>query len=256
MFIHQYYTNSPLRNFSYLIEKENSKAICLDPFDSSQMIELANSLGLEIDTIINTHEHLDHICGNPGIVEATGAKVWAHYNAKGKIPGVDRFLNKGDEIDVRGAKLIVMDTPGHTFAHLCLKYQVDGVDKAIFSGDTLFNAGIGHCRLGGEPETFFKTIQEQFLTLDDETILYPGHDYIVNNLNFTIDREPGNMCACDLLESLKDVDTTKVVTNMKKEREINTFLRLQSKEIVSRLSGDVSSDKQVFIRLRELRNNW
>jgi hydroxyacylglutathione hydrolase len=256
MFVHQYYTNSPLRNFSYLIEKDDSKAICLDPFDSTQMLELADSLGLEIDTIINTHEHLDHYCGNQGIVDACGALVWAHYNAKGKIPGISRLLNKDDVINVRGGELVVMDTPGHTFAHLCLRYIVDGQDRAVFSGDTLFNAGIGNCKNGGEPKAFFKTIQEQFLNLSDEVILYPGHDYILNNLAFTIDREPGNTCACELIKSLEGVDTTKVVTNMKKEREINTFLRLKSKEIVSRLDGDVSSDEQVFIRLRELRNNW
>ncbi len=220
------------------------------------MLEYAASLDLEIDTIINTHEHPDHICGNQGIVDRCGAEVWAHYNAQGKIPGVDKLLNKDDEIEVRGGRLIVMDTPGHTFAHLCLKYEIDGIVKAVFSGDTLFNAGIGHCKLGGEPEIFYETIQAQFLNLEDDIILYPGHDYILNNLAFTIDREPGNSCACEMLKSLEGVDTTKVVTNMKKEREINTFLRLGSKEIVSGLKGDVSSEKQVFIRLRELRNNW
>ena len=256
MYVHQIYTNSPLRNFSYLIEKDNSKAICIDPFDSTQMIEFSSSLGLEIDTIINTHEHPDHICGNQGIVDICTAEVWAHFNAKDKIPGVDKFLFKDEAIAVRGGHLIVMDTPGHTFAHLCLKYVIDGKERAVFSGDTMFNAGIGHCKLGGEPETFYKTISDQFQNLEDDVILYPGHDYIINNLGFTLDREPGNKCACDLLKKLDGVDTTKVTTNMKKEREVNAFLRLNSKEIVSRLDGDVSSDEQVFIRLRELRNNW
>lgn len=256
MYVHQIYTNSPLRNFSYLIEKDNSKAICVDPFDSTQMIEFATSLGLEIDTIVNTHEHPDHICGNQGIVDYCGAQVWAHYNAKGKIPGLDRLLNKDEIIPVKEGHLVVMDTPGHTFAHLCLKYVLNGRDVAVFSGDTMFNAGIGNCKLGGEPESFYQTISSQFQNLEDDVILYPGHDYIMNNLSFTLDREPGNRCACELLKELEGVDTTKVTTNMKKEREVNTFLRLNSKEIVSRLEGNVSSEEQVFIRLRELRNNW
>ncbi|WP_127714578.1 hydroxyacylglutathione hydrolase [Halobacteriovorax sp. HLS] len=256
MYVHQLYTKSPLRNFSYLVEAANGKAICIDPFDAEQMIEFADSLNLEIDTIINTHEHPDHICGNPGIVKKLGAKVFAHYNAEGKIPGIDRLLTKDEDIAVKGGVLKVMDTPGHTFAHLCLKYIQNDQVVAVFSGDTMFNAGIGHCRLGGEPETFYHTISTQFQNLGDDVILYPGHDYILNNLGFTIDREPSNTCACEMLENLKNVDTTKLTTNMKIEREINTFLRLDSKEIVSGLSGNVSSDKQVFLRLRELRNNW
>lgn len=256
MLVHQIYTFSPLRNFSYLIERADNKAICVDPFDAKQVIDYARDLGLEIDLIINTHEHLDHICGNSGVVEAFDSEIMAHINAKGKIPGVSRYLNLGDEIKVKGGKLEVMDTPGHTFAHLCLKYIFEGKVCAIFSGDTLFNAGVGNCHNGGEPSVLYKTISEQFQSLDDEVVLLPGHDYIANNLAFTVDREPSNTCACELLEAAKKSDTTKMRTTMETERKVNTFLRLNNEEIVTRLEGDVSSEEQVFIRLRELRNNW
>ncbi|OUR96487.1 hydroxyacylglutathione hydrolase [Halobacteriovorax marinus] len=256
MLVHQIYTFSPLRNFSYLIERKDKKAVCIDPFDAKQLISFAKAKGLEIDLIINTHEHFDHICGNAGIVEYYGAKVMAHSNAKGKIPGVDSFLKLGDEVEVLDGKLKVMDTPGHTFAHLCLKYVYKNKTNAVFSGDTLFSAGVGNCHRGGEASTLYKTVSEQFMTLDDEVILYPGHDYIENNLGFTLDREPSNTCACELLKEARSSDTTKMRTTMKMERKINTFLRLNSEEIVTGLSGDVSSEEQVFIRLRELRNNW
>jgi hydroxyacylglutathione hydrolase len=254
--VHQIYTFSPLRNFSYLIERENSNAVCVDPFDADQMLSFAKSLNLNIDLIINTHEHLDHYCGNAAIVKSTNAKVFAHTNANGKIPGVDQFLSVGDEIEVKDGKLIVMDTPGHTFAHLCLKYIQNNEVKAVFTGDTLFNAGVGNCHNGGDPSVLYKTISEQFHCLDDEVILYPGHDYVENNLEFTIDREPSNTCACEWLKKVKESDSTKMNFSVKEEREFNSFFRLNSEEIVSKLNGNVESEKEVFLRLRELRNKW
>ena len=256
MLVHQIYTFSPLRNFSYLIERENGNAVCVDPFDADQMLEFASSLNLKIDTIVNTHEHLDHYCGNAGIVDKTQARVLAHVNAKGKIPGVNAFLSLGDKIDVKGGSLEVMDTPGHTFAHLCLKYNYKGKVSAVFTGDTLFNAGVGNCHNGGDPLTLYKTISEQFHTLEDEVILFPGHDYIENNLEFTLDREPSNKCACSWLKKVKESDSTKMNFKVRDEKEFNTFFRLTNEEIVSGLSGNVESEKEVFLRLRELRNKW
>ncbi|PIK16634.1 hydroxyacylglutathione hydrolase [Halobacteriovorax sp. JY17] len=256
MLVHQIYTFSPLRNFSYLIERENGNAVCVDPFDANQMLDFASSLNLKIEMIINTHEHLDHYCGNAGIVEKTGARVLAHINAKGKIPHVDEYLSLGDCVAVRDGELEVMDTPGHTFAHLCLKYIYQKKVVAIFTGDTLFNAGVGNCHNGGDPAVLYKTISEQFHSLEDHVILYPGHDYIQNNLEFTLDREPSNKCACTWLEKVKSADSTKMNFKVADEREFNTFFRLNNEEIVSRLSGNVESEKEIFLRLRELRNKW
>lgn len=256
MLIHQIYTFSPLRNFSYLIERENGSALCVDPFDAYQMLEFAKSLNLKIDLIVNTHEHLDHYCGNAGIVEETGAEVYAHENAKGKIPGVNHFLKVDDEISVKDGVLSIMDTPGHTFAHLCLKYIYKGNAVAVLTGDTLFNAGVGNCHNGGDPGALFETIKKQFHTLSDEVILFPGHDYIENNLEFTLDREPSNKCACEWLSKVKSSDSTKMTFNVGNEREFNTFFRLDNEEVVSGLKGNVDSEKEVFLRLRELRNKW
>ncbi len=256
MLIHQIYTFSPLRNFSYLIERENGNAVCVDPFDAAQMLDFASSLNLTIDSIINTHEHLDHYCGNAEIVKVTGAKVYAHQNAKGKIPGVDHFLTENDEVSVKDGFLGVMDTPGHTFAHLCLKYVYKDKVMAVLTGDTLFNAGVGNCHNGGDAEVLYETIKNQFHTLSDDVILYPGHDYIKNNLEFTLDREPSNKCACEWLSKVKSSDSTKMTFNVGDERGFNTFFRLDNEEVVSGLKGNVDSEKEVFLRLRELRNKW
>jgi hypothetical protein len=129
--------------------------------------------------------------GNQGMVQATGAKILAHQDAKDQIPDMDIGLQAGDVVKIgKTVELEALDTPGHTMSHICLRSRTD--TTAIFCGDTLFNAGAGHCKGGGHPDSLYATFAGQLAKLSDQTLIYPGHDYILNNLNFTLDREPNN----------------------------------------------------------------
>jgi hydroxyacylglutathione hydrolase len=134
---------------------------------------------------------------------------------------------------------------------------------ALFCGDTLFNAGAGNCHNGGHPSELYQTFATQLAKLPDATLVYPGHDYIANNLRFTLDREPDNNRAQQLLGQLGNQDPTRaMVTTLALEKEINTFFRLHSKTVIARLREvfpDLPEEpdaKTVFLKLRELRNKW
>ncbi len=255
--VHQIYANNPLRNFNYLVEGKNGYVI-IDPYDSDQVIkqlgESANVLG-----IINTHEHHDHIRGNAALKSKYQCKVFCHANALQVIPEADNALGEGDQIDLGDNWFLeTIDTPGHTFSHLCLFLKNADVTHAVFTGDTLFNAGVGNCHNGGDPKVLFETIRDHFKDLDDSVVVYPGHDYLRNNLAFTIDREPSNKVAHDWLGRHQRIDQNQEfwLTKMKDERLINTFLRLDKPSVVDNLPIRVQDEKSVFITLRELRNNW
>tara|TARA_R110002072_G_scaffold64203_1_gene159127 strand:+ start:104297 stop:105082 length:786 start_codon:yes stop_codon:yes gene_type:complete len=261
MIVHQYYTESQLRNFTYLLEAKDKTFWCVDPFDAGQVISWLKKLNCKsLAGIINTHEHWDHIRGNEGLVHEFGCPIYAHQNAKGKIGGVNHFLKDNDVIEMNdGDKLVVIDTPGHTMAHLCFGHFSNDKMISVFTGDTLFNAGVGNCHNGGDPEILFETIHNRFHPLNEDVIVYPGHDYLLNNLHFTLDREPSNLKAKEWLEKANKVQEEKekfLLTKIADEKEINTFFRLSEEEIIKNLKGDVSSEKQVFLRLRELRNKW
>ena len=259
MEIHQLYTHSNLRNFTYILERDKKDLICLDPFDARQVIEFSTSLGKKVGVVINTHEHWDHTQGNEELVRKFSCEVWCHQNGEGKIPCASRFLTHGERIELDEKYSIeILDTPGHTFAHLCFLLLRKGKPHSVFTGDTLFNAGVGNCHNGGNPEVLYETISKQFHVMPDEVKVYPGHEYLGNNLKFTLDREPGNQKAKELLSVYQTMKTEEefIVTNIAKEKEINTFFRLKEDEVISNLSGDTSNEKQVFLRLRELRNNW
>jgi hydroxyacylglutathione hydrolase len=263
MIVEQIWTGNSGRNFNYLVAcKETGEALAIDPLDYEKCLAAAKSKGWNITQILNTHHHRDHTGGNDQVVAATHAKLLAHVGAKDQISGIDRGLRAGDAIKVgKTVELECLDTPGHTMSHICVRAHSDV--QALFCGDTLFNAGAGNCHNGGHPNELYNTFAAQLAKLPDDTLIYPGHDYIVNNLNFTLDREPDNAKAKDLLPTVKAQNTnTPLVTTLALEKEINTFFRLTNPTVIARLREafpdlpDEPDQKTVFLKLRELRNKW
>ena len=262
MIIKQIYTYNNYRNFNYLIGcSKTREAIAIDPLAYNLCLDEAKKNELNIIAVINTHEHLDHTGGNDKIIKHTGAKLYAHHNAKNVIKDVDIGLRAGDTIKIGSTVNIdILDTPGHTMSHLCL--LVRGKEEALFCGDTLFNAGVGNCHNGGNPLSLYNTFYNQLIKLDKKTKIYPGHDYLSNNLEFTLSLEPNNKNAFDLLQkSKKENFSTNFVSSFDLELKVNTFFRLKEKSILESLkSKNVlsknDSPQEVFLALRELRNNW
>ncbi|MGI9235581.1 MAG: hydroxyacylglutathione hydrolase [Woeseiaceae bacterium] len=263
MIVEQIWTGNAYRNFNYLVAcGETGEALAIDPLDFNKCLATARERDWTITQVLNTHEHGDHTGGNKGLIAATGATLIAHKNAKGRIVNVDVGVGAGDIIKVgKSVELECLDTPGHTMCHICLLSRTD--QPALFSGDTLFNAGAGNCHNGGHPVELFDTFESQLDRLGDDTLIYPGHDYLLNNLAFTLDREPDNETARTLLRDYENQDPDDaLVTTMASEREINTFFRLQSPAIVQKLAeefpelGGQPDARAVFLKLRELRNSW
>ena len=263
MIVERIWTGNAYRNYNYLIAcPESGEALAIDPLDHVQCLATAKAKGWQITQVLNTHEHHDHTGGNAAVVAATGARLIAHHRAGASIPGVDRGVQAGDVIKVgRTVELECLDTPGHTMCHICL--CAHGDRPALFSGDTLFNAGAGNCHNGGNPETLYTTFVDQLAKLPADTRVYPGHDYLENNLRFTLAREPDNAAAKALLADTTVHDPARArVTTLLEEKQINTFLRLSSPSVIAALREafpdlpEQPDPKTVFVKLRELRNTW
>jgi len=263
MIIRQIWTGNAYRNFNYLVAcAETGDALAIDPLDHVQCLEVARKNGWSISQILNTHEHGDHTGGNKAVVAATGATLIAHKDACRRIPNVDIGVGASDIIKVgKTVELECLDTPGHTMSHICLLSRTD--QPALFTGDTLFNAGAGNCHNGGHPNQLYETFCNQLGKLSDDTRIFPGHDYLGNNLRFTLDREPDNDTARDMLAQYEHQDPNQaLITTLAMERRINTFFRLHSNTIIAGLRdrfpeiGDNPDERTVFLKLRELRNSW
>ena len=263
MLVERIWTGNAYRNFNYLIAcPETGEALAIDPLDHVKCLAVAKARGWQITQVLNTHEHHDHTGGNDAVIAATGAKLIAHHRAGRSIPGVDRGVKAGDVVKVgKTVELECMDTPGHTMCHICLRSHTD--QPALFSGDTLFNAGAGNCHNGGDPVALYTSFVDQLARLPENTLVYPGHDYIENNLKFTLDREPDNKAAKALLPKVAGHDpASSIVTTIADEKQHNTFLRLASPTLIAKLRErfpdlpEHPDAQTVFVRLRELRNRW
>jgi len=248
-------------NYIYLLRNiEKNITAVVDPGESKPVEQFLNDKGWHLDEIVNTHHHHDHTGGNGQLKEIYGSKLIAPIYEKEKISNLDVFVSDNDVISIAGLETKVIHTPGHTLGHVCFYIPRENI---LFSGDTLFNAGAGNCHNGGHPEQLYETFFKQFKNLSNNTLIYPGHDYLENNLKFTLDREPTNIQAQELLNSIKNnFKPGSIITNLEIENNINTFFRLSNTIIIDKLREEFPelpskpSQKEVFLLLRQLRNKW
>jgi hydroxyacylglutathione hydrolase len=263
MIVERIWTGNSYRNFNYLIAcPQTGEALAIDPLDAEKTLNTARVKGWQITQLLNTHEHHDHTGGNAAVVAATGAKIIAHHQSGSKIPGMTRGVKAGDIIKVgNSVELECLDTPGHTLCHICLLSKTD--QPALFSGDTLFCAGAGNVHNGGDVNALFDTFAQQLETLPDSTLLYPGHEYSENNLRFTLSREKNCAAAEQLLANVVTQNPADApVTTLGQEKQHNAFFRLDSPQLIDQLREQFDdlpaqpSRREVFSKLRQLRNNW
>jgi len=178
-----------LQTNCYILQSEN-ETIIIDPGDEGERIlRFVKALGFTPRLIVATHAHFDHVLGverirrdlhvpfaiNKGdlrILESMQARVrqFMGFNVP-PPPKVDQFLADGQLITLGQDTLKVLHTPGHSPGSISLAGR-----GCVFTGDALFNQSIGRTDLpGGNLDTLIRSITDRLFSLDDDTIVYPGH---------------------------------------------------------------------------------
>lgn len=181
-----------MANCYVVAAEQGDRAMVIDPGgDSETILQTLDKLSLKAELIVITHAHVDHVAAAQAVKDATGATLVMH-EAEGqsrameaisrmlgpllgagldKGPAPDRLLKDGDTLQVNALSFQVLHTPGHSPGGISIAGQ--GV---VFTGDTLFNFGIGRTDFPGcSYEDLIRSIREKLFTLPDSTKVYPGH---------------------------------------------------------------------------------
>ena len=162
-----------MANFTYLIIDEEEKEIAIiDPsWDLDKIFEIIKRNSYRVKFIINTHTHFDHILGNEQVLAITNCQIVQHENSMDRH---DIAVKDGDRIRVGNIVIDILHTPGHSKDSICL--IVDS--QIIFTGDTLFVGNCGRIDLpGGNVNEMYDSLLRRIIKLNDELIVYPGHNY-------------------------------------------------------------------------------
>lgn len=168
------------KNLSYIIaDEETKKAVLIDPVNVKMLLNILTVHEFELDAVLITHEHHDHIEGIPDVLKYKKVPIYAHEITLNEIKKFTKRrlvpINDRDNIHVDGMSFRVMHTPGHSPGSLCFWMPEQNV---LFTGDTLFVESCGRCDFPtSDIHKFYTTLTKSFKDFSDSCVIYPGHDY-------------------------------------------------------------------------------
>ncbi|KHT63631.1 hydroxyacylglutathione hydrolase [Photobacterium gaetbulicola] len=240
-------------NYIWLIHSPDNHCVVVDPGDATPVLEFLEREALELDAILITHHHHDHI---GGISELKRRYPNIHIVAPSAepIPGVSQSVDDGDQVEIFGERFMVLGVPGHTAGHVA--YVGDG---KLFCGDTLFSAGCGRL-FEGTAAQMYASLQK-LSALPDETEVYCAHEYTSSNLAFALVAEQDNPHLQRYREEVSRMRAQGISTipsTLKQEKLINPFLRCDQPSIKKSVANKSvnESDVETFAALRRWKDEF
>lgn len=238
-------------NYAYLVHDAGLCAV-VDPSEPEPVKTALAARGLKLTHILNTHHHWDHTGGNKALKEMFGAVVVGPAKDRDRIPEIDVGVSEAQTWQFDAHPVRVLEVPAHTKG--AIAFVVDG---AVFTGDTLFAMGCGRL-FEGTPAMMHASLIK-LMTLPDDTAVYCGHEYTLNNARFALTLEPGNK---DLQARMKEVEAARAKGHptlpscIGLEKRTNPFVRTGSSEIRATLKMDDAADVDVFAEIRRRKDSF
>ncbi len=211
-------------NVIWLWENKNS-AVVVDPALSKPVIDYLKAKNLNLEAILQTHHHSDHIGGTKGLIkEWPNVKVIASAKEKDRIPFQNLSVSDGDKLKLLNEEVQVIEVIGHTKSHIA--FYINNKAPVLFIGDTLFSAGCGRV-FEGTYKQMYNSL-ERIKALPKNTYIYCAHEYTKSNLIWALDLEPENQ---NLKKKLIEVEKKIALRELtipcllEEELKINLFLR-------------------------------
>ena len=239
-------------NYAFVLYDNTREACIIDPAESMPIIEYLNNKNLKVKDIFITHHHKDHTSGIEGLI-----KNFPQVNIHSPNPQIEnsRFiLQNNDEVESRINSFKIISTPGHTLDHIV---YYDDDNKILFSGDTLFRLGCGRV-FEGTLNQMYSSLQK-IKELKNNTTMYCGHEYTINNLNFlenTLNKKVLYNDVRQKIESDIKVHDKSIPFHLDEEKSYNLFLNQES-QIGELVKHELKlGNFELFKYLREGKDNF
>jgi hydroxyacylglutathione hydrolase len=245
-------------NYIWLLWNDSTRrAYVVDPGDAAPVMAALSDLNLELEGILITHHHFDHVGGVSQLRERFKPVVYGPVNPA--IEGIDHRLKAGDDIEILDTRFSVMEVPGHTLDHIA--YFHAGEQPLLFCGDTLFAGGCGRV-FEGTPPMMHASLQA-LAALPAETAVYCAHEYTLANLAFARAVEPDNAALARRTEDAEAARARQeptVPSVLSLELATNPFLRCAEPDLVAslRAQGKLAGESgaEVFAAVRGWKDNF
>ena len=216
-------------NYIWLITTGGASCAVVDPGDAQPVLDVLKDRGLQLDYILITHHHPDHIGGMRRLQNSSGAEIFGPHDSR--IPGQSRMFGEGETVSLPklGLEFGVLEVPGHTSSHIAFHGH-----GCLFCGDTLFSVGCGRL-FEGSPEQM-QTSLDKLSTLPPDSRVYCAHEYTLSNCQFALAVEPENP---DLVRRAREVEQARelgkitVPSTLDEEIAVNPFLRCRQETVVA-----------------------
>ena len=241
-------------NYAYIIHNvENGYNILVDAPEEIKILEFLENKKWKLNSILLTHHHHDHIAGVDILRKKFECKVYGAKKDSYRLPELDIELGE-QNFAIDKLKFKSLDVPGHTIGHLAFYLETE---NSLFSGDSIMTFGCGRL-FEGTAKQMYESL-EKIKKLPKNTKIFSGHEYSLNNANFALTIEPSNKKVFQRKEKIKQQlkkDLPTVPITLKEELETNPFLRSGVFEIKEKLGLKNPSEKDIFKKIRELRDNF
>lgn len=236
---------------------DGHQALVVDPGDAQPVLQALQAQHLQLQAILVTHHHADHVGGVAELRQATGATVYGP--AGEEMPEPLQRLAGGDTLDLLGLHFEVIDVPGHTAGHIAWYCRDCDGAPLLFCGDTLFSGGCGRL-FEGTPAQMLASL-DRLAALPGSTRVCCAHEYTLSNLRFARAVEPGNTALLDysrLCEDLRARQLPTLPSTIAVERDINPFLRSREPAVRRSVQARTAVHDEVacFAALREWKNQF
>lgn len=241
-------------NYIWLLQNDNH-AVVVDPGEAAPVLDHLQNSGLQLDAILCTHRHHDHVDGIEELREVYNVPVYGRSHPKN--PHITHDLREGDRLrlDALKVEFDIIETPGHLDGHIV--FIAPGI---LFCGDMIFGAGCGK-NFEGTPAQLLHSLK-RLAALSDDTQVYCAHEYTANNLSFALACEPNNPLTQRRAAETRLLRSANLPTcpfTIELEKATNPFLRCTNPELVRTLQARGLTDTSelgIFDALRVWRQHF